>query len=102
MIFCFPQYFTQRTRFLAYTVVAKALTLAGHVLTEHVDDCDAVLFSMCDVMEYPSLVRMKKVCWSQASDCWRFLCLPFLQRNPVLRRSMGGRMLRNGRMSDVE
>ena len=60
MTFCFPQYFTQRTRFLAYTVVAKALTLAGHVLTEHVDDCDAVLFSMCDVMEYPSLVRMKK------------------------------------------
>ena len=60
MTFCFPQYFTDRTRFLAYTVVAKALILAGHTLTEDMERCDAVLFSMCDVMEYPALVKLRK------------------------------------------
>ena len=60
MTYCFPQYFTQRTRFLAYTVVAKALTLAGHILTEDMEHCDAVLFSMCDVMEYPALIKLRK------------------------------------------
>ena len=60
MRLAFPQYFTARSRFLAYTVVAKALTRAGHQLTEDADDCDAVLYSMCDVMDYPGLVRLRK------------------------------------------
>ncbi len=60
MVFAFPQFFTQRTRFLAYTVVATALQRAGHTLTEDLERCDAVLFSMCDVMEFPQLVRLRR------------------------------------------
>lgn len=59
MILAYPQYFTDRSRFLTYTVVAGAFTQAGHTLTEDIQQCDAVLFSMCDVMEYPQLVRLR-------------------------------------------
>lgn len=59
MRLAFPQYFTARARFLAYVVVAKALIRAGHTLTDDVSDCDAVLYSMCDVMEYPGLVKLR-------------------------------------------
>ena len=65
MVFCFPQYFTDRSRFLSYTVVAKALINSGHTITESPSHCDAVLFSMCDVMEYPALVRMHKFAGSK-------------------------------------
>lgn len=60
MKYCFPQYFEAKSRFLSYTVVAKILTQAGHDVTDDADDCDAVLFSMCDAMEYRSLMRMRK------------------------------------------
>lgn len=60
MKYAFPQYFTDKSRFLSYTIVAKALTRAGHTLSENAEDCDAVLFSMCDVTEYPKLVKLKK------------------------------------------
>ena len=56
---CFPQYFESKSRFLSYTVVAKAFTLAGHEIVNDMDECDAVLFSMCDAMEYRDLMRMR-------------------------------------------
>lgn len=60
MRLCFPQYFESKSRFLSYTVVAKALTLAGHEIVEDMSGCDAVLFSMCDAMEFRDLMRMRK------------------------------------------
>lgn len=60
MRYCFPQYFESKSRFLTYTVVAKALMLAGHEVTDDMQGCDAVLFSMCDAMEYRDLMRMRK------------------------------------------
>lgn len=60
MILCFPQYFEAKSRFLSYTVVAKALRQAGHEVVGEMDGCDAVLFSMCDAMEYRDLMRMRK------------------------------------------
>ena len=59
MIYGFPQYFESKSRFLTYTVVASALKKAGHTVTDDVDNCDAVLFSMCDVMDYTDLVKMR-------------------------------------------
>lgn len=60
MRFYFPQYFTARSRFLSYTVVAHVLRLAGHEVCDDESDCDAALFSMCDVTEYPALRRMRQ------------------------------------------
>lgn len=60
MKLCFPQYFEARARFLTYTVVAKALTDAGHELSPTDDGCDAVLFSICDVTEYRRLARCRR------------------------------------------
>lgn len=60
MILCFPQFFESKSRFLSYTVVAKALTDAGHEVVPDMDGCDAVLFSMCDAVEYRQLVNMRK------------------------------------------
>ena len=60
MKFCFPQYFESKSRFLTYTVVAKALTDAGHELSPTDDGCDAVLFSICDATEFRQLVKCRK------------------------------------------
>lgn len=60
MRLCFPQYFESKARFLAYTVVAKALMDAGHELSPTDDGCDAVLFSICDATEFRKLARCRK------------------------------------------
>ena len=60
MKLCFPQYFESQSRFLSYTVVASALRKAGHEVVPDMDGCDAVLFSMCDVVEYRDLMKMRK------------------------------------------
>lgn len=60
MRLCFPQYFESKSRFLSYTVVAKALMDAGHEVVPTDDKCDAVLFSICDVTEFRRLVRFRK------------------------------------------
>lgn len=60
MIVCYPQYFESKSRFLSYTVVAKAFSDAGHELTPHVDAADVVLFSICDAVEYRQLMAMSK------------------------------------------
>lgn len=60
MRLCFPQYFESKSRFLSYTVVAKALSQSGHTIVDDADGCDAVLFSMCDAMEYRDLMRMRR------------------------------------------
>ena len=60
MRLCFPQYFESKSRFLTYTVVAKALTDAGHELVPTDDECDAVLFSICDATEFRQLVRCRR------------------------------------------
>ncbi len=59
MKIAFPQYFESESRFLSYTVVAKALRDAGHNVTNDIDGCDFVAFSICDVTEYPALVRLR-------------------------------------------
>ena len=60
MRLCFPQYFESRSRFLSYTVVAKALMDAGHEVVPTDDRCDAVLFSICDVTEFRRLARCRR------------------------------------------
>ena len=60
MILCFPQYFESKSRFLSYTVVAKALMQAGHEVVPTDDRCDAVLFSICDATEFRRLVRCRR------------------------------------------
>ena len=60
MKLCFPQYFEAKARFLTYTVVAKALTDAGHELTADDGESDAVLFSICDATEFRKLARCRK------------------------------------------
>lgn len=60
MIVCYPQFFESKSRFLSYTVVAKAFQDAGHELTPDVDGCDLVLFSICDAVEYRQLMAMRK------------------------------------------
>lgn len=60
MRFAFPQWASRKSRSLTVTVVGRALLRAGHTLTEDLEDCDAVLCSMCDVMDYPGLVRLRK------------------------------------------
>lgn len=60
MRLCFPQYFESESRFLSYTVVASALRKAGHEIVEDIKGSDAVLFSMCDVVEYRDLMKMRK------------------------------------------
>lgn len=60
MKLCFPQYFESKSRFLSYTVVRTALVNAGHEVVHDMDGVDAVLFSMCDVMEYRDLMKMRK------------------------------------------
>lgn len=52
MKLCFPQYFESKSRFLSYTVVQSAFVKAGHEIVPEMDDAEAVLFSMCDVVEY--------------------------------------------------
>jgi hypothetical protein len=59
MRWAFPQYFNSSSRFLTYTVVARALRAAGHELTDDVTDCDVVGFSACDVMDYLDLVKLR-------------------------------------------
>lgn len=56
----FPQYFEAKSRFLSYTVVAKAFRDAGHEICPTESGCDATLFSMCDAMEYRDLMAMRK------------------------------------------
>jgi methylmalonyl-CoA mutase cobalamin-binding subunit len=61
MRLAFPQYFEAQSRHLTYHVVKIALERAGHVVTPAIEaDTDAVLFSICDVVEYPKLVKAKK------------------------------------------
>lgn len=60
MRLCFPQYFESKSRFLSYTVVASAFQKAGHEIVADMDGCDAVLFSMCDVVEYRDLMKMRE------------------------------------------
>lgn len=60
MKLCFPQYFESKSRFLSYTVVADALRKAGHEIVPDIPGSDAVLFSMCDVVEYRDLMRMRE------------------------------------------
>lgn len=61
MRYAMPQYFESKARFLSYTVVHHALVGAGHEVVEDIDaSVDAVLFSMCDVTEYPKLRKMYK------------------------------------------
>lgn len=59
MRWAIPQYFKSSSRFLTYTVVARALRAAGHELTDDVTDCDVVGFSACDVMDYLDLVKLR-------------------------------------------
>jgi hypothetical protein len=61
VIYAFPQYFTSKSRFLTYHLVASVLRKAGHTITDDVDHCDAVLVSMCDVMDYPQLVKLRRM-----------------------------------------
>lgn len=59
MRYAFPQFFESKVRFLSYTVVHHALVDAGHEVVGEIDSSvDAVLFSMCDVTEYPKLRRL--------------------------------------------
>lgn len=60
MKLCFPQYFESKSRFLSYTVVQSALVKAGHEVVYDMDGADAVLFSMCDAVEYRDLMKMRK------------------------------------------
>lgn len=60
MKLCFPQFFESKSRFLSYTVVASAFRKAGHEIVQNIDGCDAVLFSMCDVVEYRDLIKMRE------------------------------------------
>jgi len=55
----YPQYAESQSRFLTYTIVAKALMAAGHEIEANPTGCDAALYSMCDVMEYPGLVKLR-------------------------------------------
>lgn len=61
MMYCYPQYFNSKSRFLTYHVVKHALERAGHQVVNTINSCDAVLFSMCDVAEYPQLVKLRKL-----------------------------------------
>lgn len=60
MKLCFPQFYESKSRFLSYTVVAKALMRAGHEVVPTEDGCDAVLFSICDATEFRRLVRCRR------------------------------------------
>lgn len=56
----FPQFYESKSRFLSYTVVASALSKAGHEVVNELSGCDAALFSMCDVVEYRDLMKFRK------------------------------------------
>lgn len=60
MKFCYPQYFESKSRFLTYTVVAKALMNQGHEIVPYDDSCNAVLFSICDATEFRQLVKCRQ------------------------------------------
>lgn len=55
----FPQYYTQKSRFLSYTVIAETLKNKGHDVSDVRHNADIAIFSMCDVTEYPQLIKMR-------------------------------------------
>lgn len=55
----FPQYFDSASRFMTYTIVYRIMTAAGHEIVDSPEGCDAALYSMCDVMDYPGLVKLR-------------------------------------------
>lgn len=56
----FPQYFESESRFMTYTIVARIMEQGGHVIADDPHGCDAALYSMCDVEEYPGLVKLRR------------------------------------------
>lgn len=60
MRFYFPQYFNSKSRFLTYQVVKKELERQGHEVVNSEHGSDAVIVSMCDVLDYHDLVKIRK------------------------------------------
>ena len=60
MRYSFPQLQTA-TRFQTYNVVRRALVDAGHIVSPNIEtDCDAVLYSACDVLDMRGLRKLRK------------------------------------------
>jgi hypothetical protein len=60
--YSFPQLSMAKSRFLTYNVVKSALVSAGNTVDPKLsDDCDAVLFSACDVMDILELRKLRKL-----------------------------------------
>lgn len=59
MRYAYPQYFESKSRFLTYGVVHKAMINAGHEIIESLKDCDAVLVSLCDMLDLKELRRIR-------------------------------------------
>lgn len=61
MIYAFPQIGATKSMFLTHNVVRAALIKRGHTVIKDVaDDCDAVLFSACDVMDMIELRKLRR------------------------------------------
>lgn len=61
MTYAFPQYFESKSRFMTYALVYRVLINAGNKVIDNINECDAVLCSLCDVTEYKYLVRLRKL-----------------------------------------
>jgi hypothetical protein len=60
MNYAFPQ-LSNESMFISRRVVQRELIRAGHTVTTEISrDTDAVLFSACDVMDMPDLVKLRK------------------------------------------
>lgn len=61
MRYAFPQYFEAKARFLSYTVVHDVMVKHGHEVVPEIDSSvDAVMFSICDVVEFRDLIKMRE------------------------------------------
>jgi hypothetical protein len=60
MIYAFPQLRDTGTMFMTYNVVRHDLSRNGHTVQAEIsDDCDAVLYSACDVMDIIGLRKLR-------------------------------------------
>ena len=60
MYYSFPQ-LALPTRFQTYNLVRRVLSDAGHTVSETIDiECDAILYSACDVLDILPLRRLRK------------------------------------------
>lgn len=62
MRYSFPQIGKSKSRFQTYNLVRSVLIERGHTVYDDLtDDCDAVLFSACDVLDILNLRRLRKL-----------------------------------------